>query len=293
PAIGGGAGTSMAAPHAAGAAALLLSKMPTLSPDDVAGKLTNAARPFPAGLYCAQNPGLCGAGLLDARAALDLLDGGGPSLSVSHPSLITGGQTASLIATATPSSGGSTSFTWQWTQIAGTPVTLMGANTAVASFVGPNPGGSHTIKVTVVDGNGYSASQTFAVRTNNPPVMNPVAPKSVAQGGSLYFTVSATDPENDPLVYVAVTNPPSGASFSAATGAFSWPNVGVAPGNYGFKVMAYDGTVDSAQLTIDITVTAGTSPPPTGGGGGSQFFEQLLSWLLAMLAALWNALGGN
>ncbi len=58
-------GTSMAAPHVAGVVALMLSKNPSLTPDDVAAKLKLTARPFPS--TCAQ----CGAGIVNASAAVD------------------------------------------------------------------------------------------------------------------------------------------------------------------------------------------------------------------------------
>ena len=57
-------GTSMAAPHVAGVAALMLSKNPTLTPRQMGKILVKTARPFPA--PCDQ----CGSGLLDANAAL-------------------------------------------------------------------------------------------------------------------------------------------------------------------------------------------------------------------------------
>ena len=66
-----GAGTSNAAPHVAGVAALLLSINPTLSPAQIRSILQSSARPFPAGSWCTSSGiGLCGAGLLDAHAAI-------------------------------------------------------------------------------------------------------------------------------------------------------------------------------------------------------------------------------
>ncbi|MFD2368043.1 S8 family peptidase [Pseudoduganella sp. GCM10020061] len=58
-------GTSMATPHVAGVAALMLSKNPNLTPDEVEAKLKSTARPFPAA--CSG----CGAGILDASRAVD------------------------------------------------------------------------------------------------------------------------------------------------------------------------------------------------------------------------------
>jgi len=277
-------GTSMATPHVAATAALLLSRMPTLTPDEVGFLLTSSARPFPAGLYCATvGGGACGSGLLDAKAALDRLADRTPAVSINAPSVVAGNQVANLQATATARNGGSTAFAYRWTQIAGPPVTLSGATTASASFVGTNPGGTHTFEVTVTDGNGYVARQTASVRSNNPPVMNPMPPQTVVQGGNLVFTVSATDPENDVRTYVA-TNLPAGATFAAATGQFSWLSVAAAPGTYSFTVMANDGTVNSAPISVSITVTS--PPPPSSGGGGGGALSALEGAVLAVLAGL-------
>ncbi|MCA9868050.1 MAG: S8 family serine peptidase [Anaerolineae bacterium] len=65
-------GTSMATPHVAGVASLLLSVEPSLTPAQVSGIIQATARDFPEGSFCA--PWACGEGLVDAFAALSALD---------------------------------------------------------------------------------------------------------------------------------------------------------------------------------------------------------------------------
>jgi MYXO-CTERM domain-containing protein len=166
-----------------------------------------------------------------------------------------------LTATATARNGGSNSFAYSWQQTGGPAVTLGTPTSATATFTAPNPGGTHTFRATVIDGNGYVSTQTTSVRSNNPasvPVASPAGPYSLVERRTLAFNVASTDPESDGLTYV-VTNLPAGATFNAATGAFSWPNAGP-PNTYNLEIRANDGTVNSAPLAVAITVRANTAP---------------------------------
>lgn len=71
---GYGGGTSFSAPHAAGVLALMLSVSPDLTPGQMVSVLVRSARPYRQGTRCGAIIGNseCGAGMLDALAALQL-----------------------------------------------------------------------------------------------------------------------------------------------------------------------------------------------------------------------------
>ncbi len=87
------AGTSMATPHVSGVASLMLSVNPALTPAQVLAKIQSTARAFPApGPACNAIPqasacdcttALCGAGILDAGAAVASAAGGNTTLTSS------------------------------------------------------------------------------------------------------------------------------------------------------------------------------------------------------------------
>ncbi|MGR5154445.1 S8 family serine peptidase [Photobacterium swingsii] len=70
-------GTSMAAPHVAGIAALMYSLDLSLTPDQVEQYITETSRPFPAGSSC--NTSECGTGIADTFAALQRVKGISPN----------------------------------------------------------------------------------------------------------------------------------------------------------------------------------------------------------------------
>lgn len=73
-------GTSMATPHVAGVASLIVGLRPDYTQAQVLAVLQNTARPFPTGSSC--NTAICGAGIVDAYRALSSLNTGGSGATV-------------------------------------------------------------------------------------------------------------------------------------------------------------------------------------------------------------------
>ena len=98
----------------------------------------------------------------------------------------------------------------------------------------------------------YTVSSA-TVLVDTAPEFTSIAAKSVDEGQSLGFTVSATDADGDDLTYTA-TSLPSGASFDAGTATFSWtPSEGDA-GSYEAVFEVTDGYLTDT-VSVSITVT--------------------------------------
>lgn len=117
--------------------------------------------------------------------------------------------------------------------------------------------GVYTVTFTVSDGSLSDSEQiTISVRdTNRTPVLNSIGTKTIGEGSSLSFTVSASDPDNDALTYRA-EGLPTGAQFNPATRQFNWvpdyqdsENTRVYPVTF----IVSDGvTDDSETVTVNV-----------------------------------------
>lgn len=270
-------GTSMATPHVSGVAALLFARMPTLKPDTVKNILTASARPFPAGTYCAGfSDGRCGAGMLDAKRALDRLADITPTVTATAPAaIVRNGSAVTLTGTATPKPAGLPTLAYAWQQIAGPAVTLTGDTTLQPSFTAPSPGAALSFRLSASDADGVVGSAVVNLRANGLPVVAALAPVTVTTGNPASFRVTASDPESDPVTFTA-TGLPTGATFNGTTGDFAWANATPA-GTYTISVTPNDGFESGAVATVTLTV----NNPPRGGGGSMDLV------VLALLGLWW------
>lgn len=159
-------GTSMATPHVAGVAALMLSVNSSLTPDQIATVLQQSARPFPAGTYCAAHSGVCGAGMLDAGDAVSVASGKPLVHASTSASSITANNAVTLTASGTPGFG-STTASVQWTQTSGptASLTTAGPDTSghyTATFT-PTTVGTYAFNVTWTNGTGGTATDSTQV----------------------------------------------------------------------------------------------------------------------------------
>ncbi|MGB7304501.1 MAG: S8 family serine peptidase [Burkholderiaceae bacterium] len=266
------AGTSFAAPHVAGAAALLLERNPSRTPADIESALVNSARAFALG-GC--DNGMCGAGLLDVEASL-FSQGFSVSADVS-PSAARGNELVSLSATVT---AGTNNPSYQWTQTGGTTVTLTGANTANASFVAPQVNETLSFSVSVTDSSGLNRIASGSTAVTIAPVLAPLGTIEVDPNAALRLPVLLADGGVPEAIAVDANATANGVSVDANEVVWTAPATGL----FTFVVTPFDAVgsgvpIDLSVLVKGTNVSANLNP---GGGGGLGLHGAvllLLAWI--------------
>ena len=117
--------------------------------------------------------------------------------------------------------------------------------------------GNYTVTFSVSDG-GLTANETIIITVtelNLPPTFNPIGNKQTIENQQLSFILTATDPNNDPLVFdtnaASVLYTPF--SFDQQTGLFTWNPSFVDAGTYDVSFNVTDGEFADEE-TITITV---------------------------------------
>jgi hypothetical protein len=136
---------------------------------------------------------------------------------------------------------GTRAFTWM-------PTNLQGGRYHVMFQVGDSQVNvSETITITVREG------------ANQAPVLASIGDKGVSENASLSFSLSATDPDGDLLIYSAA-GLPSGASL--ADRIFTWTPTYDQAGSYPVTFTVSDGELtDSQQITITVASVSDRTPP--------------------------------
>jgi hypothetical protein len=96
-------------------------------------------------------------------------------------------------------------------------------------------------------------------RANSAPVLHPIGPLSAFAYVELRVTVTASDPDTDPVSFVA-QGLPVGATFDEEAGEFAWTPVPTDEGVHTVSFVATDGFASDNE-TVAITVTVPIHPP--------------------------------
>jgi serine protease len=182
------AGTSFASPMVAGVAALMLAAAPGLSPAQLIARMQSSAATFPSSssttktacqlaatttdtngdysdtsqaVECVCTKATCGAGMLDAAAAVTAASGLFVQIKASASSA-SPGQHVRLDGSGSTPSSGDTIVSWQWTTDPSTSDQLINADQSIATLVFP---AFSTIiaTLTITDSGGHTASASVKV----------------------------------------------------------------------------------------------------------------------------------
>ncbi len=130
------------------------------------------------------------------------------------------------------------------------------------------------INITVTDPAGLSAQTTFTITVNHvnrAPEIQVPGSQTGTENEPLSFSVSASDPdsEDDGKLQMRANNLPSGASFDAGTGSFSWTPGFDQAGNYTLSFTVSDGQAEaSADVEVSIA-NVNREPSVEGPASGS------------------------
>ncbi len=176
-------GTSFASPLVAGAAALMLSIQPALTPAEVKSQLQSTAREFPTSavdegggadpmcvapnggdqLQCVCTTGLCGAGMLDVRDALLAARSVQARISIDTASPVA--NTPVVLSSSSLVGSGRSIAAYQWALVDGGGVVtgFVGATDGPAVSVLPTGAGTLTVRLTTTDDLGVTSIATQSV----------------------------------------------------------------------------------------------------------------------------------
>jgi serine protease len=301
-------GTSMATPHVAGIASLLLSVNSALLPAQVLALIQETARTFPTGTGLDCTTSTCGSGIIDAAAAVTLA-GGSADLSLAivlpapptsppllvgspftHTVTVTNNGTDSAPATlvtytqsgtatialvsATPSTGTCTGTSFVTCNLG----TLVSGASATVTFIGtPTTTGTiiHTASASsaMIDPDLSDNSWIFNTSAENPvPVISSLSPSSATAGGTAFtLTVNGSNfVSNSTVQWDGTDRTTTFYSFTQLTVAISAADI---------------ATADTAAVTVvNPSPGGGTSSPSTFTISGTPAPAKLTSGNMCFIA---------
>ena len=194
-------GTSFAAPIVSGVVALMLSARPQLTPAQAKALLQSTARPFPTTganngpddstpvqacrapdgtdqLQCYCTTALCGAGMVDAEAAVAAAAAAPVARIQVGTAAPTAGSAVQLSGEGSSAPAGRTLSSYAWTLVDGGGIVtgFSAATNALTTSVLPSAAGSFTVRLTVTDSLGAQAATQLTISVAAAPVVTPPTP---------------------------------------------------------------------------------------------------------------------
>ena len=300
-------GTSFSTPLVSGTAALMLSANPSLTPARLKALVQSSARPFPTTSSdptvtqchapngqvqdeCICTTSTCGAGLLDAGAAVAAAAANAaPTVTISPSATsVLAGAGVIFDASGSTAPSGRTIASYSWTITSGASIASVSGAANGSSFTVKTSGvGSFTVRLTVTDSVGQSASATSTVSVNAPagPVANLLASATVVAAGSTVSfdgTGSSVAPGLSIAAYQwTITSGNALAQFTSSTNASTAAaaTAGNGSGSFSVRLTVTDsiGKQSTANATIAVTAVGPTASisatAPTVPAGASVGFD--------------------
>jgi len=259
-------GTSMAAPHVAGIAALVWESNPALTGAQMRERLRRTADPEGASPNTTWGYGKTNA----LRAVRESV------AAITSPVAAVPGAPVSLSSANSSAAfpGNSLSYAWSLAGMPAGSAASLAAVTQTASFT-PDIPGDYLVRLEVTQATPAGTPHgvaTAAIHVNHLPVADFTVPASENSGRPVVFRSSASDADNQPLTrrWLLVSRP--GASRASITGsgvdnAVFTPDV---PGTYEIGLRADDGLDNSALVVHAYTTLDAPSFPsaPSSSSGG-------------------------
>jgi len=246
-------GTSMAAPHVAGACALVWARFPWLNYREVIDRVLGATDPLPS-----LNGRTRTGGRLNLRRALSEANAA-PAIGGIADRTVTWGTTITVTASASDPDNNELKFSLDPGAPAGATINEGTGEFSWTPSQSQAPGG-YVITVRVTD-NGSppaNAATSFTVTVAEPnaaPVIAGVADRTVEWGTPITIAVSASDPDNNGLKYSLDPGAPAGATINESTGAFSWtPSQSQERHSYLITIRVTDNGSPPADAATSFTV---------------------------------------
>jgi subtilisin family serine protease len=253
-------GTSMASPHVAGAAALLLQANPQMNPIEVTVSLGAYADDLgPLGRDTS-----FGFGLVRPDLSLGLTTPPEPNTApTASDEVVSSAEDAWVTFVLDASDAEGDTLTYSITQPGHGTATLDGTGPTVTYTPAPNYNGEDTFTFQAYDGQAYSNTATVSVTVtpvNDAPVAQALS-LSTTKDTSVSATLTGSDVDGDPLTFHVATGPSHGTlALNSSTGAVIYSPAAGFVGGDSFTFVVNDGAVDSSSAAVSVSVT---QPPAT------------------------------